>query len=152
MSNVSSCTASSAATMWRTMDSNNRKRNDKSLETQNSFDKNNSIVDRTVASNLEEISDKSRSKDNETSFNHQFKSIDINDLERNLIGSNELKKRTDLKSTSTTELAVQNNYAINCSHQARNESDITVDELAGYLDLQLYLPKKMSFMAELAYS
>lgn len=85
-----------------------------------------------------------------TAFNHQFKSVDLKPESDNVESKcnsllNDLKK-TSVKSSSNTELAQ------NCSHQARNESDITVDELAGYLDLQLYLPKKMSFMAELAYS
>ena len=59
---------------------------------------------------------------------------------------NDLKK-TRIKSASNGELAPQN-----CSNQARSESDISVVELAAYLDCQLFLPKKMSFMAELAYS
>lgn len=58
---------------------------------------------------------------------------------------NDLKK-TKFKSSSNTELAQ------NCSNQARTETDINVNELAAYLDCQLYLPRKMSFMAELAYS
>lgn len=55
-------------------------------------------------------------------------------------------KRIKVKSSSNTELAQ------NCSNQARNEADINVNELAAYLDCQLFLPKKMSFMASLAYS
>ena len=55
-------------------------------------------------------------------------------------------KRIKIKSSSNTELTQ------NCSNQARNEPDINVNELAAYLDCQLFLPKKMSFMASLAYS
>lgn len=55
-------------------------------------------------------------------------------------------KRTKPKSSSSSELTQ------NCSNQARNEPDINVNELAAYLDCQLFLPKKMSFMASLAYS
>ena len=54
-------------------------------------------------------------------------------------------KRTKVRSSST-ELTQ------NCSNQARNEPDINVNELAAYLDCQLFLPKEMSFMASLAYS
>jgi hypothetical protein len=59
--------------------------------------------------------------------------------------SSECKEHAQCSKTS--------DLAQNCSHQARTaEPDVTVDELAGYLDLQLYLPKKMSFMAELMYT
>lgn len=54
--------------------------------------------------------------------------------------------QTKPKSSSSSELTQ------NCSNQARNEPDVNVNELAAYLECQLFLPKKMSFMASLAYS
>jgi len=41
-----------------------------------------------------------------------------------------------------------------CSQQARNPDyeDVTMDELAGYLDAVVYIPKKMSHMAEMMYT
>uniref|UniRef100_T1KT03 Oxidative stress-responsive serine-rich protein 1 n=1 Tax=Tetranychus urticae TaxID=32264 RepID=T1KT03_TETUR len=32
------------------------------------------------------------------------------------------------------------------------EPDVSVEELAAYLDVQLYIPRKMSYMAELMYT
>lgn len=39
-----------------------------------------------------------------------------------------------------------------CSQQARQNSDVTVDELAGYMDETSFFPKKMSYMAEMMYT
>lgn len=40
-----------------------------------------------------------------------------------------------------------------CSNmRKRTEPEITVEELAGYFDLQLHIPRKMSYMAELMYT
>ena len=41
-----------------------------------------------------------------------------------------------------------------CSNQARFDNDVemSVDELAGYFDEQVHIPRKMSFMAELMYT
>lgn len=41
---------------------------------------------------------------------------------------------------------------VTCSEQARQNSDVTVDELAGYMDETSFFPKKMSFMAEMMYT
>lgn len=38
-----------------------------------------------------------------------------------------------------------------CSQQARMD-DTTVDELAGYFDNLVYIPRKMSLMAEMMYT
>ncbi|KAK8394965.1 hypothetical protein O3P69_006030 [Scylla paramamosain] len=56
----------------------------------------------------------------------------------------------DLKSLSITEAGA----ARSCSQQARSldYEDVTMDELAAYLDNFLYLPKKMSHMAEMMYT
>ncbi|XP_047500482.1 uncharacterized protein LOC125046672 [Penaeus chinensis] len=59
----------------------------------------------------------------------------------------------DLKSLSLTEAS--DAAAIrSCSQQARSPDyeDVTMDELAAYLDNFLYLPKKMSHMAEMMYT
>uniref|UniRef100_S4RWX6 Oxidative stress-responsive serine-rich protein 1 n=1 Tax=Petromyzon marinus TaxID=7757 RepID=S4RWX6_PETMA len=39
-----------------------------------------------------------------------------------------------------------------CSEQARVVDDTTIEDLSGYLELYLYLPKKMSSMAEMMYT
>ena len=56
----------------------------------------------------------------------------------------------DLKSLSITETGAVRS----CSQQARSPDyeDVTMDELAAYLDNFLYLPKKMSHMAEMMYT
>lgn len=56
----------------------------------------------------------------------------------------------DLKNLSITEAGA----ARSCSQQARSPDyeDVTMDELAAYLDNFLYLPKKMSHMAEMMYT
>lgn len=41
---------------------------------------------------------------------------------------------------------------VTCSQQARQNSDVTVDELAGYMDETSFFPKKMSYMAEMMYT
>jgi len=41
---------------------------------------------------------------------------------------------------------------VTCSEQARLNSDVTVDELAGYMDETSFFPKKMSYMAEMMYT
>lgn len=49
--------------------------------------------------------------------------------------------------TSTTRLS-----DVSCSQQARmGADDTTIDDLAGYLDDMLHIPKKMSHMAEMMY-
>ncbi|KAG7169346.1 Oxidative stress-responsive serine-rich protein 1-like [Homarus americanus] len=61
----------------------------------------------------------------------------------------------DLTSLSLTEtLDVAGGAARSCSQQARSldYEDVTMDELAAYLDNFLYLPKKMSHMAEMMYT
>lgn len=59
----------------------------------------------------------------------------------------------DLKSLSLTE-TLDVGTVRSCSQQARSADyeDVTMDELAAYLDNFLYLPKKMSHMAEMMYT
>ncbi|XP_064091039.1 oxidative stress-responsive serine-rich protein 1-like [Macrobrachium nipponense] len=59
----------------------------------------------------------------------------------------------DLKSLSLSESSETAVYR-SCSQQARSPDyeDVTMDELAAYLDNFLYLPKKMSHMAEMMYT
>ncbi|XP_068225157.1 uncharacterized protein [Palaemon carinicauda] len=59
----------------------------------------------------------------------------------------------DLKSLSLSENPETAVYR-SCSQQARSPDyeDVTMDELAAYLDNFLYLPKKMSHMAEMMYT
>ncbi|KAK7083004.1 Oxidative stress responsive serine-rich 1 [Halocaridina rubra] len=59
----------------------------------------------------------------------------------------------DLKSLSLND-NLDLSVLRSCSQQARNPDyeDVTMDELAAYLDNFLYLPKKMSHMAEMMYT
>jgi len=41
---------------------------------------------------------------------------------------------------------------VSCGEQARMLSDLTPDDLAGYLDDTAFFPKKMSYMAEMMYT
>lgn len=69
-----------------------------------------------------------------------------------------------VSSNNSTRLFQSNNYKspqlesnVNsgCSHQARigisSQCDITIDELASYFETFVYIPKKMSSMAEMMY-
>lgn len=60
----------------------------------------------------------------------------------------------DLKKLSLTEALDTGGTVRSCSLQARSPDyeDVTMDELAAYLDNFLYLPKKMSHMAEMMYT
>ena len=56
-------------------------------------------------------------------------------------------------SQSNNNTAIQQQCFRSCRQEAcYYPSDITVDELAGYLDELLYIPKPMSDMAELMYT
>jgi len=132
--------SSTSSSTWRSIDKS------VTFETQNSIKTSFNQVDDKISMNKLKLDDKFELSTLDKPFN-QFNSIQLRsptaESDYNLLLNEATKK---VKSSSNTELAR------NCSHQARNESDITVDELSAYLDLQLYLPKKMSFMASMAYS
>lgn len=45
-----------------------------------------------------------------------------------------------------------NDHAVSCSQQARMYDDVTVEDLAGYLEDTTFFPKRMSYMAEMMYT
>jgi len=58
------------------------------------------------------------------------------------------------RATSPPEEVVRsNNPPASCGQQARlTQSDVTADELAGYLEDTAFFPKRMSYMAEMMYT
>jgi len=60
------------------------------------------------------------------------------------------------KRAKTPEMEEQENSTtitiLSCSQQARMYSDVTADELAGYLEDTAFFPKRMSCMAEMMYT
>jgi hypothetical protein len=56
-------------------------------------------------------------------------------------------------STSTNNTASPpQSTSMSCSQQSEQVDDVTIDELASYLDLFVYIPKKMSAQAEMMYT
>lgn len=53
---------------------------------------------------------------------------------------------------SSQSLEERNVRPCSCSAQARKEDELTVEDLAGYFDDYVYIPKKMSDMAEMMYT
>lgn len=53
---------------------------------------------------------------------------------------------------SNQSLEERNVKPCSCSAQARKEDELTVEDLAGYFDDYVYIPKKMSDMAEMMYT
>jgi len=53
---------------------------------------------------------------------------------------------------SPSNNTVTNNTILSCSQQARMFSDVTADDLAGYLEDTTFFPKRMSCMAEMMYT
>jgi len=56
------------------------------------------------------------------------------------------------ESLAVSEAAVAQAHSFSCGQQARLYSDVTVEDLAGYLDDTTFFPKRMSYMAEMMYT
>jgi len=66
---------------------------------------------------------------------------------KKLNGSGSKRKRATTPEQEETVPAI-----ISCGQQARLYSDVTADELAGYLEDTTFFPKRMSYMAEMMYT
>jgi len=95
--------------------------------------------------NFNSLSLQEDSSENSTKFSSEsFKHIN---------GSGGKRKRE--RSQSCDESARQtsaNLTSVSCGQQARMYSDVTVEDLAGYLDDTTFFPKRMSYMAEMMYT
>merc|ERR1712062_638789 len=61
-------------------------------------------------------------------------------------------KRKRERSQSCDESSASGLSSVSCGQQARMFSDVTVEDLAGYLEDTTFFPKRMSYMAEMMYT
>jgi len=67
---------------------------------------------------------------------------------KSLNGPGSKRKRATTPETEELEAPAM----VSCGQQARLYSDVTADELAGYLEDTTFFPKRMSYMAEMMYT
>lgn len=71
----------------------------------------------------------------------------ISDCEKDLPTSSNAAQNRTVNASSPS------NSPLSCSEQARvYVDDITIEDLSGYMEFYLYIPKKMSHMAEMMYT
>ncbi|CAB1436815.1 unnamed protein product [Pleuronectes platessa] len=74
----------------------------------------------------------------------------ISECERSLPGHGDAPRTV---STNSNAASSSGSSPRSCSEQARGYvDDITIDDLSGYMEYYLYIPKKMSHMAEMMYT
>lgn len=69
-----------------------------------------------------------------------------------LLPESSMRSRSRNSGTDNRRVRSKAQKRTTCSYEARRDSDMSVDELAGYFDEQVQIPRKMSFMAELMYT
>lgn len=101
--------------------------------------------------NVSKIADNDRSK--QSFFKNHFKFDSIDWREKCVKQTDKKTKSRKTASNSQRPKKVVFTEDKSCARQAMDGScDASVDELAAYLDDTLYLPRKMSFMAEMMYT
>nr|XP_040563492.1 oxidative stress-responsive serine-rich protein 1-like [Lepeophtheirus salmonis] len=84
-----------------------------------------------------------------------FSSVIIRRFDTISLSGKRKKKIREMGEDVQEEFVVENggNKAVNCATQARQSyNDVSVDDLAGYLENSMVFPKKMSYMAEMMYT
>jgi len=96
---------------------------------------------------------KNLNKNNETSSQH------LHTDRKETLGKRKRDQRCEScgdcfkeESNSAGDKITQNDHAVSCSQQARMYDDVTVEDLAGYLEDTTFFPKRMSYMAEMMYT
>ncbi|KPP63853.1 oxidative stress-responsive serine-rich protein 1-like [Scleropages formosus] len=75
----------------------------------------------------------------------------ISECERNLTGAEDMSQTSPQRRTQCA--SGNSGSPRSCSEQARAYvDDITIEDLSGYMEYYLYIPKKMSHMAEMMYT
>jgi len=95
------------------------------------------------------LQDNTQSKEEDLKVNFSSESF------KQINGSAGKRKRERCQSCSErldTQTQVVNVSGVSCGQQARMYSDVTVEDLAGYLDDTTFFPKRMSYMAEMMYT
>jgi len=92
------------------------------------------------------LQDNTQSKDEDSTVNFSSESF------KQINGSAGKRKRERCQSCSERLDQVDTSQVVSCGQQARMYSDVTVEDLAGYLDDTTFFPKRMSYMAEMMYT